>query len=416
MAGTLFDIVALEPLVEFHIPQEVVFHHTWKMYNHHDTLQALYAHPQSETYETFDGALYHKKTQTLLYVPRGKTSLHIPKHIKAIGYEALICPGLKSISVDPENPYFRVVDGNLYSHTMEELYYAAPNDTKLMISSMIKRIDSSVFFRSFSDVIVSNDNPCFKGIDGVLYRENDIVYICDGVQSIYLDADVNIWSLCRVRNVDNLSKIEISENHPRFQAIDNIIYNKDCTEVIYIPKKTQRLFLPDQLVTLKNVQFEKYNELKEISIHKNTYFTAHSFKQLNHECLISIRIDEHKTIELPQIPVSILAKCIQFLRGAGAEIKSGTELFYLDCYFFGLNHSPEFYRVLQVSSWQIIQRVILENDLSRMEKMLMDERLITKKNIKRALNFAIQCGNITMCELLKDKSDCSSKNCELDYE
>lgn len=398
---TLYDVYGLEgnSLIEFHIPKQINYHHTWKMYDCHDMLQMLYADPENKTYGTFNGVLYNKRTQTLLYVPRGKTSLHIPKHIKHIGFEALNSYKLKTISIDSDNPNFQLVDGNLYNNTMEILYFT-PSNPKLFIASTVNHIHSSVLFQIFLDITVSVDNPIFKAVNGVLYEKNRVIYMCPNVRSVYLHSDADIPSFCKLDNIANLSEIKINENHPYFRAIDNVIYKKDCTELIYVSSHIQKIHLPNQLTFLKRAQFEKCMYLKEIYVHQNTRFNARSFEKLNDDCRIFVHMDEERTIELPRISISALAKCIQFLKGFGAEVKPETELFYLDYYLSGWDVSPNFSRVIQVSSWQIIKRVIEENHLSRMNKILSDGSLITRKNINKALKFAMQCENTDIYVLL----------------
>lgn len=397
--NVMFDLISMEPLKEFHIPWHVTYHHTWRMYDFQTELLMLHAHPESEAYETFDGALYHKKRQTLLYVPKGKETLHIPKHVKEIGYEALKSDRLKTVSIDPDNPFFKLVDGYLYSSSMHVLYFVPPGCSQLFISSTVRYIDDTVFSHRFESVIVSSDNPVYKEMDGVLFRDKDIKYICPNIHSINLHSDANVLSLCGLENANQLREIEISADHPLFRSIDNVVYSKDCTKLVYIPAGIDTIYFSEQLLTLKKGWFEKCANLKEIYIHRSTRFNASCFTTLN-KCRIFVYVDAHRSIELPHTSALSLSKCIGFLNGAGAEVKMGTELFYLDCYLSGINRSPEFCHVIQVSSWQIIKRVIEENHILYMKEMISGGYLITRKNINKALDIAMKCGNMEIYELL----------------
>ncbi len=404
--NVLYRIVSTEPLVEFHIPQQVTKHQTWNMYNDKKELQALYAHPESEAYETFDGALYDKKRHGLLYVPLGKTSLHIPKYVQHIGYHTLNHYNLKTITLDSENPNFCLVDGYLYNNEMTKLYFVPCDQKTLYIQPSLAYIDSSVFLRKFDDIVIHPSNPFFKTVDGILFYENEIVYICPNARNVHLPAYISCSSLRKLNNAPNLTSVTISEKHPKLIEINNVIYSKDCTEIVYFPKYVQEVTLPDQLTSLKNENFNQNIDLRMISVSVNTSFSARSFAGLHENCRIFVRLNNPTSIELPRTSPMILANCIQFLKGADAEIKAGTEIFYLNYYLLGLNHTPKFLRTIHVSSWQMIKHVITNNCISHMKEMLSDGHLITRKNINKSQNLALECGSLEIYELLSSHDCC----------
>ncbi|MBR5460168.1 MAG: leucine-rich repeat protein, partial [Clostridia bacterium] len=105
-------------------------------------------------YCTENGVLYSGDKTVLYCYPQGLGEANIGKNVSEIGKLALY--GCTGISVDPENEYFTVVDGVLYSKDMTELifYPSAKTDKDFVIPSTVEAIRSYAFAHSSLESVV----------------------------------------------------------------------------------------------------------------------------------------------------------------------------------------------------------------------------------------------------------------------
>ena len=79
-------------------------------------LQTLQAAEDSEFFSSVDGVLYDRAQQQLLLCPAGRTgTLTLPASVRGLGCSLSACPFLSGVSVSPENPCFKSIDGLLCS-------------------------------------------------------------------------------------------------------------------------------------------------------------------------------------------------------------------------------------------------------------------------------------------------------------
>lgn len=376
----LYDIYTEEPLTEFHIPKQVTYHNTWKMYNSQTELQALYADEESEMYETREGALYNKKTKYLLYVPRGKRSLHISNAVRGIGYQAIRAGQLDICTIDPENPYLKLEDGNIYDHKKESLEAVISGEGKLYIPASVTQIAKDVLEQLFTEIEVAEGNPIYWAKDGVLGKGNHIEYICPQKTSVHIPANVTRFPSEFIR--ESMLEVTVDEEHPCFCVKEHVVYNKDCTEIVYFPCKREELVI---LGTAK--------------------FKARTFAKVSPECQIRIRLDERRVVSLPKKKTGAKAftTCINYLNGADAEVKPGTEAFFADIFLMKWDKSERFERNIRMSTWQIIKKIIEEDDYYRMYCLIQDGRLFPRRNSSyRAMEYAEACGRMMIYEMIQN--------------
>lgn len=401
--NAMHGVYAESSPMEFHIPEEVTSHLNWSIYDAFDTLQAMYAHPDSEAYECFDGAVYSKKTQTLLYIPLGKTTLHIPGHIRYIAQQVLARRNLETITVDADNPHLRVVDGMLYDAEMKTLYFVPPCCEVLSIVETVTHIDRAVLLRSYASIEVAEGNTAFWASGDWLMKGRSVVSCRTDNGRLHIPAEVRPHFLTDAENewrLWNLREVTVSEDHPDCCGIDGIVYTKDRTMLLYLPAYVQQAVFPNELKSLEGVHFDKCPALRMISVHVDTQFTAHDLEKLHEDCRIEVRLDDETAVSLPRIDSYEMAACIRFLKSGEAEVKPGTEQFFADCFLRNRNPSAAFAHVMHLSAWQIMKCIVEQNDLARMQALLNDGRLLTKKNRKRARALAEERGLAEMQALL----------------
>ena len=168
--------------------------------------------------------------------------IFIPSSVKKIDPNAFRgCDQLSKIIVDPANPYYASFEGALYNKDMTELI-SVPS------SSNIKG---------------------FRIPDSVLSVSKDAFHKCIGIESIRLnDAmesfPVNIFS----NDLVNLDSIIVGEKFKLYQVKDGVLYDKDGTELIKMPRKAQiqEYVIPDGVKRISDYAFKGCGKLQSITI------------------------------------------------------------------------------------------------------------------------------------------------------
>lgn len=208
------------------------------------------------------------------------------------------CTALESITVDEGNPYYCVVEGVLYTKDMTKLlcYPAAKKGESFTVPESVTEIDDGAFsgcihlkeiilpehlseirgytFRnctalqklSIPETVQSIGKYAFEncetldlnafpeGVDGIAEGvlsnsgttkfsiSEDITeigsmafYNCDHLQEIVLPASTQKIGDRALTGCRALQGIEISAENPHYTTLDGVLFNKDCTELLYYP-------------------------------------------------------------------------------------------------------------------------------------------------------------------------------------
>ena len=84
-------------------------------------------------------------------------SIHLPASLSEIDPLAFVnCPALSSITVDEDNPYFKSIDGNLYSKDGSTLvrYAVGKNALKIKVIDGVKTIGKAAFYGSLISTVI----------------------------------------------------------------------------------------------------------------------------------------------------------------------------------------------------------------------------------------------------------------------
>lgn len=113
------------------------------------------------------------------------------------------CPNLKEVEVDPENPYFIVVDGVLYNKEMTQLYYCPPGkEGELTIPEGVKIIGHM----AFQD--------------------------CSKLTAIYLPSTVEVIMEGAFGGNSRLASLVVNDENPYYKSLDHVIYTQDGEELV----------------------------------------------------------------------------------------------------------------------------------------------------------------------------------------
>lgn len=127
--------------------------------------------------------------------------------------------------------------------------------------------------------------------EGVCNIASGVLTECDHLKVINLPSSFNqkrsSW------NCKTLQYLNISSDNPNYSSVDGILYNKEKTEILVVPKNYNQscLTIPESVRVIKSCAFYNCNSLKEIKIQDGTVYIEWS-AFWNCKSLISIYIPD----------------------------------------------------------------------------------------------------------------------------
>ena len=359
-----------EKITSVHVPLSIMSHKSWNFYWFPNLLEIV-AHPDSPQYITYDGALYSKYGE-LLYIPKGKKTIRLAPFLKSIDYRAFWNHNnLKEVSIDSSNDSFDIYHGCLVSKDNKEVYFVANEEQTLYISATTQ-------------------------------YNRDVIRIPASVTKITAETASQLYGYNGQRTV-------ITINHPVFRTEDGALYNKKTKELIFLSSCVRSFDLLDGYTFGRGSLFLAGN-LQEISVPQDLQISkgvfecvkgydtvSASYRNMDREYKsITVRCPDGTTYSFP----GKIVKSIRIIQKETVEVKSGTEIIYLEMYLAGKITIPEQKRNFLKSIFQIISFLIDQNDLDRFRKVLEFGGLVTNKNFTRLLKYAHDLGRNDIVDLM----------------
>ena len=169
---------------------------------------------------------------------------------------------LEKITVDEKNKNYTSVDGVLYSKDKTELIKYPYNK------------EGQVF--EVPDTIVTIANKAFSNCNKlekiiITSKSSDVgegAFLNTKIKEIVLSDTVESISDKYFDDLETLEKITVGEKNKNYTVENDILYNKDKTELIKCPcnKEAQVLEIPDSVVTIGNNAFLSCDKLEKLVI------------------------------------------------------------------------------------------------------------------------------------------------------
>lgn len=180
-------------------------------------------------YKSIDGALYSKDGKDLLTYPAGKTGVEytvetgtirlascsfndclnlikitIPASVEFIGQAIFAgCSNLEVINVDKDNERYKSVDGVVYSKDGTSLDFC-PSGKK-------------------GDLIIE------EGVTRIF------VINCSKLEKITIPKSVTSLSYSEFSGCNSLKEVIVDENNPNYKSVDGVLYSKDGSTLVFCP-------------------------------------------------------------------------------------------------------------------------------------------------------------------------------------
>jgi hypothetical protein len=209
----------------------------------------------SECYQLTDLTMGNRVVNIGKYAFRGcyqLTNIAISNSVKKIEKGAFYaCSGLTSITIP-----------NSVTDIGSSAFYACTGLTNITIPESVKRIESELFWGCTELKSVSLP-------ESVTSIGSSAFFDCIALTSITIPAGV--------KNIENsafperLEKIGVSEQNPNYSSVDGILFNKDKTTLICYPqaKKASSYSIPSQVTNIAQSAFSNCAELTSITIPDN---------------------------------------------------------------------------------------------------------------------------------------------------
>ena len=308
-------------------------------------LESFTVDPENENYVVVDGALLNNKKTVLISFPAASkiskldipatvveiaeyafmgsalTSISIPKDLAKITDAFGLNTSLQTITVDPANPNFSIVDGNIYNADKTSLLFAPADKSKsdlvipdgitsvsswifsnlaktlktVSIPATLENIDSYWFYDSaaLTSITVDSKNPNFTSIEGVLFNKDQtslIVYpqsksgdsytfpksvIALQIYGTPMESTLKTINIPETLLTINpgafngwasLVKINVDPANPNYTSVDGVLFDKDLKKVIAYPqgKVAEEYVIPEGVTSVAPNAFYGAVYLKSI--------------------------------------------------------------------------------------------------------------------------------------------------------
>ena len=218
--------------------------------------------------------------------------IELPPKVENIEGAFIKCDQLVSISVDPTNPHFKTIDGNLYSKDGTTLIAYAPGKTEetFHIPDGVEHVAPYAFATcsSLKHIVIPESVTSFPG---------NAVYGCAQLETLEVSPQSSTFRTINGDLYDysgeKLCKHLFRENESQFivpasvktiepyafgdtstiqtQSSIDRVYQESYTTSIYLPeqKSTQHIVLPDALTRIQDNAFSGCREITQITIPDN---------------------------------------------------------------------------------------------------------------------------------------------------
>lgn len=195
------------------------------------------------------------------------TSINIPNSVTRIGDYALgFCRSLQTINVSDDNPNYKVVEGILFNSDATTLlrYPAGTNATGYTIPDTVTSIGSGAFYGcgNLENISVSNENQNFTVLDGVLFNRDATTLLCYPAGKTAAEYTIPN-GVTRIGNGAFYSCANlVSVSTPNSVTIIEDVAFSECSSLTSVP-------IPDSVISIGDYAFAGCESLTNVTIPNN---------------------------------------------------------------------------------------------------------------------------------------------------
>mgnify|MGYP004615038235 CR=1 FL=1 len=181
-------------------------------------------------------------------------SMSLPNSLKELsGYEFTGIQNLKEIRIDSDNPYFKIMDSNLYSKDGKTLYKYLKNESIINVPEGVETINSRAILAtgtqsvSLPSTLVNINNSAISGITGLINIPEKVVPF---------DSSALPYGV----------KIRVSEANKNIKSVDDIMVLSKDGKILYVASGEEKYNIPDTVETIEENCFYRNSNIEKIDI------------------------------------------------------------------------------------------------------------------------------------------------------
>ncbi|GEM_PF-1178739 len=316
-------------------------------------------------------------------------SVTIPHSVKSIGRSAFYgCENLEEVIIE-----------NGVDEIPQSTFFECKNLKEINIPPSVKSIGEGAFRDCYAlEKVTFSEGLEEIGASAFLW--------CTQLEKIHIPASVKDIGNATFSACKRLTEFTVDEQNPYFTTIDNVLYDKNCTKILYCPYSKTTLQLPETLQEIGSFAFAWCVHLKELEIPDSvTLIGGSAFRRTN--ALSEVTISEK--VQFPRSPEFADTTCIHMQGKDGIFSFYPTEgdheasylVLYHD-YSWQMNHEAKYTLIWRMyfagisgadayvkkNFAKMFRMLIDKEDIPTIQKVLDKQEMLTTRNIKRFLEYA----------------------------
>ena len=146
-----------------------------------------------------------------------------------------------------------------------------------VISPVLAIINDEFAVTAYAEAVISNfafdENPKLKYLEipaGISKLNYEFVDGANNIETIEIPETVTEIVISAFINMDKLKEINVDDNNPNYSSEDGILYNKQKTILISVPKgRTSEVIVPNTVTKIEKDAFSGCNKITKISMNDN---------------------------------------------------------------------------------------------------------------------------------------------------
>ena len=243
-------------------------------------LSKLNVHKNNTKYASKNGLLYSKNRKKLIKCPEKKSGvvhiddatttidmyafyncnnikqINIGKNVKSLKHALLAgqMKKLNNIQISSKNKYYYIENGSIISKANHELIYCYKIDgDTYTVPESVKKIGNYAFTHqnNLKHLILSDNITKLEHHTFDVYSDPfDLAYI--KIESIHLGKQYKFSSydiFYDLYTIRSLKEVTVSSENPNHTSIDGVLYNKDATQLIFLPGAIETYTMPESVTS-----------------------------------------------------------------------------------------------------------------------------------------------------------------------
>lgn len=246
----------------------------------HSFLKNIFVDKSNQNFADIDGVLFNKDKTELLRFPGARAGHYsVPKSVITIGNAAFEnCCRLESVYIPPnvkmlsshafsncEKLSSVILSEGLEDMGYAQVFYCCDSLESITLPSTLKNL---AFTQTFSYCKNLKEVILKEGLTSIGWYS---FLGCENLKRLHIPSTVDWIDSGAFNGCYQLNEITVDENNTAYYSENGILYNKERTEIVAVPKTIEGIFsVPDGIKSILYSAFADCNHLTEVIIPEGT--------------------------------------------------------------------------------------------------------------------------------------------------